>query len=74
MPRSLTLESISRGQESSSQTTFANGKATNEITAQGTTEQKTDTVSPDTIVLPNTFLGSYAALARRLQGLARARN
>jgi len=67
--RSATLEGLSRGQEVQLRTTFANGTATSEITAQGTTEQKTDTVSPDTIVLPNTFLGSYAVLARRLQGL-----
>jgi pimeloyl-ACP methyl ester carboxylesterase len=67
--RSLSLEGVSRGQDVQLRTTFANGVATSEITAQGTTEQKTDTVTPDTIVLPNTFLGSYAVLARRLRGL-----
>jgi hypothetical protein len=67
--RALSLEGVSRGQEVQLRTSFANGTATSEITAQGTTERKTDTVTPDTIVLPNTFLGSYAVLARRLQGL-----
>jgi dienelactone hydrolase len=68
--RSVILEGVSRGQEVALRTTFSGGTAVNEITAQGTTEKKTDTVTPDTTVLPNTFLGSYAALARRLQGLA----
>ena len=67
--RSATLEGVARGQDVQLRTTFTNGTATSEISAQGKTEQKTDTVSPDTIVLPNTFLGSYTVLARRLQGL-----
>ena len=68
--RSASLEGVSRGQEVQLRTTFANGTATSELTAQGTTEHKTDTVTADTIVLPNTFLGSYAVLGRRLAGLA----
>lgn len=68
--RSLTLEGVTRGQEVQLHTTFANGTATNEITANGSTEKKVDPVAADTVVLPNTFLGSYAVLARRLQGLA----
>ena len=35
---------------------------------QGAPQSKADPVSADPVVLPNTFLGSYAALARRLQG------
>ena len=35
---------------------------------QGAPQSKVDEVSADPVVLPNTFLGSYAALARRLQG------
>jgi pimeloyl-ACP methyl ester carboxylesterase len=69
-PRSLAIDGIARGEDVRLRTTFANGTATNEITAKGETLQKADPVSPDAIVLPNTFLGSYAVLARRLQGLA----
>ena len=69
-PRSLTIEGVTRGEEVRLKTTFANGSAVNEITSKGETQQKTDHVADDTVVLPNTFLGSYAALARRLQGLA----
>jgi len=69
-PRSLTVEGIVGGDEVRIKTTFANGSAVSEITTRGETQQKTDRVAEDTVVLPNTFLGSYAALARRLRGLA----
>jgi pimeloyl-ACP methyl ester carboxylesterase len=67
---SATLEGVSRGQDVQLRTTFAAGTATSEIAVQGKVERKTDPVAADTIVLPNTFLGSYVVLARRLQGLA----
>ncbi len=67
-PRSLIVESVARGQEVQLRTTFADGKATNEVFADGKTSTKVDEVSADSVVLPNTFLGSYAALAQRLQG------
>jgi pimeloyl-ACP methyl ester carboxylesterase len=51
-------------------TTFAGAKASNIIAVQGAPQVKADAVSADPVVLPNTFLGSYAALARRLQGKA----
>jgi pimeloyl-ACP methyl ester carboxylesterase len=69
-PLSALVNSIARGEEIELRTTFANGKASNEIVRQGNVTPKVDTVSADAVVLPNTFLGSYAALARRLQGLA----
>lgn len=68
-PLSLVVESVARGQDVQLRTTFANGEARNEITTQAGTTPKVDRVSADAIVLPNTFLGSYAALARRLPGL-----
>lgn len=68
-PLSLVVESVARGQDIQLRTTFANGEARSEITTQAGTTPKVDAVSPDAVVLPNTFLGSYAALARRLQGL-----
>ena len=67
-PISLHIDSIVRGQDVSLKTTFANGRATNAIAIQGKVQPKEDPVAADTIVLPNAFLGSYAALARRLQG------
>lgn len=69
-PLSVLVNSIARGEEIELRTTFADGKASNEIVTQGNVTPKVDTVSADAVVLPNTFLGSYAALAQRLQGLA----
>jgi uncharacterized protein len=69
-PRSLLIDGIVRGQDVTLKTTFADGKASNVILVQGAPQTKVDAVSADTIVLPNSFLGSYAALARRLQGKA----
>lgn len=69
-PVSVLVNSLARGQELELRTTFADGKASNEIVAQGKTTPKVDDVSADAVVLPNTFLGSYAALAHRLRGLA----
>lgn len=67
-PQSLSTDSIVRGQDVSIKTTFSGGKATNTVAVQGTPQTKVDDVSADPVVLPNTFLGSYTALARRLQG------
>jgi pimeloyl-ACP methyl ester carboxylesterase len=67
-PQSMHIDSIVRGQDVSLKTTFANGRASNVIAVQGKAQPKDDPVAADTIVLPNAFLGSYAALGRRLQG------
>jgi pimeloyl-ACP methyl ester carboxylesterase len=67
-PTRLAIEGTSRGQEVSVTTTFADGKADNIISVAGGQTTKSDAVSADTVVLPNAFLGSYAALARRLAG------
>ena len=69
-PRSLVIDGVVRGQDVSLKTTFASGKAVNTIAVQGKPQTKEDAVAADAVVLPNTFLGSYAALARRLQGKA----
>ena len=50
-------------------TTFADGKATSEITQAGAPTTKTDTVAPDTLVLPNLFFSAYEALAMRLASI-----
>ena len=67
-PRSLTVDGVVRGQDVSLKTTFSGGTAANVISVQGKAQTKDDPVAADTVVLPNAFLGSYAALARRLQG------
>jgi uncharacterized protein len=68
-PKSLVVDSVASGQDIQLKTTFTDGKAISEITTQGKTTPKEDVVSAEAVVLPNTFLGSYAALARRLNGL-----
>jgi hypothetical protein len=67
-PKSLLIDGVVRGQDMMLKTTFDGAKASNIIALQGSPQSKVDAVSADPVVLPNTFLGSYAALARRLQG------
>lgn len=67
-PKSLLIDGIVRGQDLTLKTTFDGTKASNVIAVQGSPQSKADPVSADPVVLPNTFLGSYAGLARRLQG------
>jgi pimeloyl-ACP methyl ester carboxylesterase len=67
-PTRMLLEGTTRGEQITIRITFADGQATSEITAGGKTQTKTDAVTADAFVLPNTFPGSYAALARRLTG------
>ena len=67
-PRSLHIDGVVRGQDVALKTTFANGRASNVISIQGKQQPKDDPVSADAVVLPNAFLGSYAALAKRLHG------
>ena len=68
-PKSLLVDGIVRGQDVTLKTTFDGTKANNVISVQGAPQQKVDPVSVDPVVLPNSFLGSYGALAMRLQGL-----
>ena len=67
-PTRAEFDSIVRGQEVITKTTFADGKANNEINIGGKTQPKVDDVAADTIVVSNALLTSYAALARRLVG------
>jgi len=67
-PRSLVVDSVVRGQNMLLKTTFAGGKASNLLDVEGKPQSKEDAITSDAVVLPNTFLGSYAALGRRLQG------
>jgi pimeloyl-ACP methyl ester carboxylesterase len=68
-PTRVTLDTIARGQEVRVTTTFKDGEANSEIAPTGQEPaMRTDKVALDTIVLPNSFLTSYLALARRLVG------
>lgn len=68
-PKSLLIDGVVRGQDVMLKTTFAGGRATSVMAVQGAPQSKTDEVSADPVVLANSFLGSYAALGMRLQGL-----
>jgi pimeloyl-ACP methyl ester carboxylesterase len=66
-PRSLVIEGNLRGRAFDFQTTFADGKATTRMKQpDGEPIEKTDTVAPDTVALPNNFYAAYTALAIRL--------
>ena len=68
-PIDLTVDAVARSAGLVIKTTFADGKATSEVTQAGTPTTKTDTVSPDTLVLPNLFFSAYEALAMRLSSI-----
>ena len=67
-PKSLIIDGVLRGQDVTLKTTFDGSKAANVLALQGKPQSKTDDVTADPVVLPNMFLGSYAALAHRLAG------
>lgn len=69
-PIEMTVDAVARGAGLSIKTTFADGKATSEITQAGAPTSKTDKVSPETLVLPHLFFSAYEALAMRLAGIA----
>ena len=68
-PIDLTVDAVARGAAMAIKTTFADGQATSEITQAGAPTTKTDTVAPDTLVLPNLFFSAYEALAMRLASI-----
>ena len=67
-PTELHFEATQNGRPIRLNTSFGMTTAINEITQNGTTTSKTDQVSARTIVLPNTFIAGYEALAARLTG------
>ena len=68
-PKSLLVDGVVRGQDVMLKTTFDGTKANSVIAVQGAPQSKSDPVSADAIVLANSFLGSYAALTAKLQGM-----
>jgi len=67
---SLTVEARIGGVEIKLQTTFENGTAVSSGMEGTSPIATTDMVSPQSVLLPNVFFGSHAALARRLAGAA----
>lgn len=65
-PESLEIESSVQGRDVTLSVAFKNGEASTKAVEGGSPIEKIDKVSPQTIVLPNLFFGSYEALARRL--------
>ena len=65
-PTELHIEATQGGRPITVNTSFGMTTAINEITQNGTTTSKTDQTSARTIVLPNTFIAGYEALAARL--------
>ena len=65
-PLEFTLDAVAQDQTLSDAHDVCGGKATSEIEQSGKTASKTDPVSLDAVVLSDTFLGAYEALAGRL--------
>jgi len=65
-PTELHIDATQGNRPMSLSTSFSMTNAINEITQNGKTTSKTDQVSARTIVLPNTFIAGYEALAARL--------
>ena len=69
-PESLVIDARIGGVDITLQTTFSNGTAVSQGMQGSDPIATTDMVSPQSVVLPNVFLGAHAALARRLAGAA----
>jgi pimeloyl-ACP methyl ester carboxylesterase len=67
-PQSVLIQATLAGREVDLETTFADGMATTKGIDAGMPFEKTDPVSPQTVVLPNLMFGVYEAIGRRLEG------
>lgn len=68
-PIELLVDATSRGAAFSIHTAFKGTTAENDIVQLGQPTSKTDTVSADTIALPNLFFAAYEALAMKLAAM-----
>ena len=68
-PLELVIDATSRGAAFSVHTSFADTVAQNDIVQLGQQSQKRDTITADTLVLPNLFFASDEALAKRLAAM-----
>ncbi len=67
-PLEATFDAIVHGQYASMHTVFGDGTASTQIAQAGRQPQtRTDKVSPDAVILLNTFFGLYEGLAAHLQ-------
>ena len=73
-PKSLLVDGIVRGQDVTLKTTFDGTQGVEHHRGAGRAAGEGRRGVGRPVVLPNTFLGSYAALARRLQGRRPARS
>ena len=69
-PASLVIESRIGGVDVTLQTMFSDGMAVSQGMQGGVPIAATDMVFPQSVMLPNVFLGAHAVLARRLAGAA----
>ena len=65
-PLELRIDATVKGQPYSLHTTFNGNSATSRIRQAGQTSTRTDSVSAETLVLPNNLFGAYWALIARL--------
>lgn len=65
-PVELRIDALITGRKFALNTSFGLTTAVSEITANDTTNSKTDTISARALVLPNNFYAAYEALAARL--------
>ena len=66
-PESLLIEGTLRGDEIQLRTKFKGTEAQSETRVNEQIETEIDTVTANTIVLPNLFMGTYEALSRQLK-------
>jgi hypothetical protein len=66
-PLDLNVDTTTRGQVTLLRTTVTGTTVRNEMSVDGTASEKTDTIDPGSILLPNPLFGAYEALSARLR-------
>src|SRR5262245_54571042 len=69
-PIELKIDAIARDQPLLLRTTIADTTATTTFTQAGESGERTDTISPEALLLPSPFWGPFEALAQRLRTAA----
>lgn len=69
-PLELTLDATARGQALGLRITASGTTATTHANAGGQTVDRVDTITPDTVLLPNPFFAGYEAVTPRLKTAA----
>ena len=68
-PLDLEVDAVSRGSVLTIRTTVTGPNAVSDVTQLGQTIQKSDAISPRTVLLPNMFFPAFEALALQLSAL-----